>query len=241
MRSCCQLSQHQGVLHLHSLLMVCWHQGQRRQDVPAAAAVASESESNCREMGRRHMQQPVAMGTAKPIKVCCTFTASSMVCWHSTGSVYLQQQQQHQCQTAGRLVCVCEGNSLLLWVQRNVGGCRANRGMLHLPSLLMVPWHKLSGSTVTQPLLAAHPVTGLLHAAQVDGFRGVLRTEQADGPYSLKSLASLGGRESTASSTLPKHRRAVQRTAARGSATMACTHIRASLLLSSLLLLLLSA
>ena len=107
MRSCCQLSQHQGVLHLHSLLMVCWHQGQRRQDVPAAAAVASESESNCREMGRRHMQQPVAMGTAKPIKVCCTFTASSMVCWHSTGSVYLQQQQQHQCQTVGRLVCVC--------------------------------------------------------------------------------------------------------------------------------------
>jgi len=25
--SCRQLSKNQGILHLHSLLMVCWHQG----------------------------------------------------------------------------------------------------------------------------------------------------------------------------------------------------------------------
>ena len=55
---------------------------------------------------------------------------------------------------------------------------------------------------------------------------------QADGSHSLKSLASLGGRESTASSTFPKHRRAVHCTAAKGSATMACRRTRASLLLS---------
>ncbi len=39
--------------------------------------------------------------------------------------------------------------------------------------------------------------------------------------YSLKILASLGGRESTPSRTRPRQRNATHRTAAKGSATMA--------------------
>ena len=152
--SCCQLCKHQGILHLHSLLVVCWHQGQRRQDVPTAAATVSKS--GCQEIVRCHSKSL--------LPIPCYYRAKHGMLHldHSTGRMYLQQQQQRcQSQTVERLADV-KCNSLLLWVLQSKSRCAAPlqspRGLLALRKVMAGCTYSSSSSVRVRLLGCDRPV-----------------------------------------------------------------------------------